>query len=312
MIKYILPFLFISCFGQSTVKLPPLLLQDAYSYTDTQTVHLAVKAGEYDTTIVDSQLYTIISEQYTPPSITKCQAISEIISTRNYIYRTVCVGAFFYQISDSILSENLDTLKARFRRMDYSGTCVEHSQFSKRILDSSFTVLIYTLKRDSGEMIDHVINLVYWKEGNKTYGVTFDGLMGYIAPLKSNGQAFEIDSILEGNIDTPSNLLTKRYTIDSSFAFCNLYLTPNSDVYTNGQYLYHYYYDDIHVLARQELIAEEQNRGTYLSKYTKVLADVLKQNVPNNIKTYNNCLPTRRRTTNTNFNNFNILGQKYF
>ena len=307
--KHLIHFFFLATFAQQTVTLPPLLLQQAYTYADTQTIHLGVKAGEYDTTVTDSQTYFIINEGYTPPSISKCNPIQQIKDTRNYAYKTVCVGAFENQISDSILSENLDTLKARFERMDYAGTCVEHSQFSKRLLDSSFTVLIYTLKKDSGQKIDHVINLVYWQQNGKTYGVSFDALMGYVAPLKTDGTAFELDSIVGGEIDTPLNMLTKRYTIDSTFAFCNLYLTPNSDVYSNGEYLYHYYHDDINVLATQELIGDEMDRSVFLGKYSDVLADVLKRNKPQTIKQYNSCLPANRQRRVAQKMNFNILGQ---
>lgn len=310
--KYLIPFFFLTSFGQ-TITLPPLLLHDAYQLADTQTIHLAVKAGEYDTTVTDSQTYFVINESYSPPTISRCNAIQQIKDTRNYAYRTVSVGGYEHQISDSVLTERIDSLKAKFERMDYAGTCVEHSQFSKRLLDSAFTVLMFTLKKDSGQMIDHVINLVYWKDGTKTYAVTFDALLGYIAPLKANGQPYELDSLLGGGIDTPSNMLTKRYTINPNYSFCNLYLIAASDVYSNGEYLYHYYHDDMHVLARQELIGEEQDRDVFLGKYTAALAKVLKDNAPQSIKTYNSCLPNvqrQRRMTRTDFR-FNILGQVY-
>lgn len=307
--KYLLHLLFLTSFAQQSITLPTLLLADAYQLADTNTIHLAVKAGEYDSTIIDSAKYYIIEESYNAPQISRCNAIQQIKDTRNYAYKTVCVGAFEHQISDTILSENIDTLKARFERMDYAGTCVEHSQFSKRLLDSAFTVSVYTLKKDSGQKINHVINLIYWQQNGKTYGVTFDALMGYIAPLKSDGTAFELDSIVGGEIDTPDNLITKRYTINPDYAFCNLYLTPNSDVYSNGEYLYHYYYDDIHVLARQELIGDEVNRGQFLADYVAALGETLQKNKPQIIKQYNSCLPgirPRRILTNS----YNILGQK--
>lgn len=322
---FVLMLVSTSALAQQTITLRALDYKTAQAQIDSQELHWGIMQGIFDTTVKTSATYHLIPTTFAPSSINKCSPLAQLVTTRDYLYQTVCVGSQLNQISDSLLTENLPTALKRFENMSYAGTCVEHSQISKRVLDESFTTLIYTLTKANNEMIDHVINLVYWRENGKQYGVTFDALLGYLAPLKPDGSFYTLDSLAAGIIDTPQNMKTKRYTLNVNHnAFCNLYITPKSDLFIENKFIYYFDNDDISILAAQQLVGNNYPRYRFLEAYSKTLANVLAANKPSSVKIYVSCMdekeasftrPTRtfptRFPTAINGNDvwFNILGQ---
>ena len=272
----------------SSLTLRPLSYADAFKYFDSASVTNGILSGVYDTTIKNSKTYIIQPGKLNLPEIDHQNAVRYIKSARDYLYRLIPIEHARWQISDSLDRENYDTIIQRLTRLEYAGNCTEHAIITKRMLQDSFTTIVYTLKRDSNQLIDHVIDLIYYKMNGVVYAVTVDAMTGIIGPVKANGEHYKIDELryIATNLDYPADLKTKRYTIDTLRAFSNVNSKMATEYYTCNGFIYYEGYDDMYILAPKEPLKDKMPRKKFDELYAKVLADVLLNHGPNDIKVY--------------------------
>jgi hypothetical protein len=270
------------------ITFSPLQFEDAFNYYDSAAVQLGILSGEYDTSIHQSAHFPVIPKPLVLAAISYKNAVDHIQAIRNYLYRLIPVAHHPSQLSDSLEYENYDTLLKRLLHLEYGGSCNEHALIVKRVLQEKFTTTVFTLTKDSNQLIDHVINLVYYRVNGVEYAVTVDALTGIIGPVKNNGEHYSLKEL--NNIDPvihyPPDRKTKRYTIDTLLTFSNLFSHRVQNFYSDNGFIYFEGFDDLLILNPKELVKDKMPREEFDRLYARVLAKVLVENVPHQIKDY--------------------------